>query len=298
MVDYDLIIVGAGPAGMNACLYASRAKLKVLVIEKNYPGGKVVKAKNIENYLGQEKIEGVDLALKMFQHSFSFGGEYKQGNVVDIIDYGNYKEVVLENAKYTCYAVIIAIGTSEKKMNIDGEDRLYGKGISYCPICDCSLCKNKIVAVVGNNQYANEGIQILSKYAQKIYCVDCDDSFITDKEKMIDKHNYKMININGKNHVEEIIIKKDENIESIQVDAIFPLLGDNPDTIFVKKLKITNDNKYIVVDKNQQTKIKGIFACGDCTNNVLKQITTASSEGAIAAIESNKYITNLKKTLQ
>ena len=211
MVDYDLIIVGSGPAGMNACLYATRANLSTLVIEKNYPGGKIVKTDKIENYLGTEMISGPDLALSMFKHSYAYGGVYEQGNVIDIVDYGDYKEVVLEDKKYKCYAVILAIGTSERKIGIPGEERLYGKGVSYCAVCDGLLYKNKEMVVIGSSKHALEESEYLSQFANKLYIItkqeSLDDKQILNNKKIEVLYNSEVTSINGKESVESITVK-------------------------------------------------------------------------------------------
>ena len=303
MLDYDLIIIGCGPAGMNACLYATRSKLKTLVIERNYPGGKVVKADSIENWIGTEKISGVDLSLQMFKHAFSYGGVYEQGNVLDIINNGDYKEVILKDKKYRCKAAIIAIGTSEKKIGIPGEEKYYGKGVSYCAVCDASLYKEKDMVVIGNSKHALEETLYLSKFAKKIYLIN-DKAVVEGEEelvKMIQEsavvevvNNSYPITIKGDSVVNEIVINKKGNEESIKTSVVFPLLGDNPDTKFIEKLNIVNDKGYVVVNEKKETAVKGIFAVGDCTNTPLKQIVTASSDGALAAIEAYKYIKNNK----
>lgn len=300
MTDYDVIIIGCGPAGMNACLYASRSNLKTLVIEKNCPGGKVIKANTIENWLGMDKITGVDLSLNMFKHSFSFGGVYEQGNVLDIIDHNDYKEVILKDKTYKCLTVIIAIGTSEKKIGIPGEEKFYGKGVSYCAVCDAPLYKNKDMVVIGNSAHAIEETVYLSKYARKIYFV-CDmPSFAENEEikQIRDKNNidimagYYPIRIEGEEGVNRIVLKKGNEERSLETSVVFPLLGDNPDTKFVERLNIVDDKNHIIVNDRKETKIPGIYAAGDCTNTPLKQIVTASSDGALAAIEAYKYIKN------
>ena len=181
MIDYDVIIIGSGPAGMNACLYATRSNLKTLVIEKNCPGGKVVKTNKIENWIGTQSVEGQELALNMFKHAFSNGGVYEQNNVLDIIDHKIYKEVILKDKKYRCYALIICVGTSERKIGIPGEEKFYGKGVSYCAICDGSLYKDKNMVVIGNSDYAIEEALYLSKYAKKILLINTDDELSANK---------------------------------------------------------------------------------------------------------------------
>lgn len=302
-VDYDLIIIGCGPGGMNACLYATRSKLKTLVIERNCPGGKVIKANTVENWIGVEKISGVDLSLQMFKHSFSYGGVYEQGNVLDVVDYKEYKEVVLKDKTYKCYAVIIAIGTSESKVGFEGEDKYYGKGISYCAVCDASLYKNKTMIVLGNSKHALEETLYLTDFANKIYLINEKDSFdvhqalktkIEENDRVKIIYNGKAKSVVGKDGVEGLVIEINNKEEMVEADVIFPLLGDIPDTKFINKLNITNDKGYIVVDEKKKTTIDGIYAVGDCTNTSLKQIVTASSDGALAAVEAYKYIKSIK----
>ena len=302
MIDYDVIIIGCGPAGMNACLYASRSNLKTLVIERNCPGGKVIKANTIENWLGTEKISGVDLSLNMFKHSFSFGGVYEQGNVLDVIDRGDYKEVVLRDKIYKFHAVIIAIGTSEKKIGIPGEEKFYGKGVSYCAVCDAPLYKNKDMVVIGNSAHAVEETVYLSKYARKIYFVyDMQDfaekeefSTIRDKDNIEVITGYRPNEILGEDVVNGIVLKNESEEKRLEASVVFPLLGDNPDTKFIERLNIVNDKNYVIVNDKKETSVNGIYAVGDCTNTPLKQIITASGDGALAAIEAYKYIKRKK----
>lgn len=300
MVDYDLIIIGSGPAGMNACLYATRSNLSTLVIDKNYPGGKLVKANKIENYMGLDNISGSDLALMMFKHAFSYGGEYEQGNVLDIQDKGIYKEVVLDDKIYKCYAVILAMGTSERKIGIPGEEKFYGKGVSYCALCDASLYKNKNMVVIGNSNHAIEEVNYLSNFASQIYLVS-KNKFKEENIKLNDKiivlEEYEVTSINGSEFVDSITLKKQDDFKNIETSVVFPLIGSSPDTMFAKRLKIVDEKNYIVVNNKQETDIKGIYAAGDCTNNNLKQIVSASADGAVAATEAFKYICKIKKSL-
>lgn len=303
MIDYDVIIIGSGPAGMNACLYATRSNLKTLVLERNYPGGKVVKASKIENWIGTECVGGADLALNMFKHAFSNGGVYEQNNVLDIIDCGKYKEVVLQGKKYKCYSVIVCVGTSERKIGIPGEDKFYGKGVSYCAICDGALYKNKTMVVIGDSDYAVEETLYLSKYAKKIYLINSKERLNVNPRLLNELSEYKNvevinncfpISINGEENVNSITVKSGNEI-IIPTPVVFPLLGNSPDSLFASRLGIVNNKGYIEVDEKMETKIKGIYAAGDCTNKPLKQIVTATADGAIAAIEAYKYINVLKK---
>ena len=301
MVDYDLIIIGSGPAGMNACLYATRSNLSTLVLEKNYPGGKIVKTDKIENYLGTESISGPDLALSMFKHSYSYGGIYEQGNVLDIIDCGTYKEVVLEDKKYKCYAVILAIGTSERKIGILGEEKFYGKGVSYCAVCDGPLYKNTQMVVIGSSTHALEECNYLSQFASKVYLITKKEN-ITEEQILHNKKievilNSEVTSINGNEYVDSVTIKNNDGEMKIHTSIVFPLLGSSPDSLIAKRLNVANDKNYIVVNQKQETAIPGIYAAGDCTNGTLKQIVSASADGAIAAMEAYRYIKNITKKL-
>ena len=305
MVDYDLIIVGSGPAGMNACLYATRSNLKTLVIERDYPGGKIVKANKIENWLGVESVEGSDLALQMFKHAFSQGGVYEQGNVLDIVDLGESKEVVLKDKRYRCYAVIVCVGTSERKMGIPKEDKFYGKGVSYCPVCDGALYKNKTMVVIGNSDHAVEETLYLSKFSKNIILINDKKELNIEKsllnmlnsnENVKLKNNSKLLSINGEIYVTSVtIIDADNKKIEIETSVVFPLIGSAPDTMFASRLKIVDEKNYIKVNEKQETIIKGIYAAGDCTNKPLKQIVTASSDGAVAAMEAYRYINKISK---
>lgn len=304
MIDYDVIIIGSGPAGMNACLYATRANLKTLVIERNYPGGKVVKANKIENWIGVDSVEGPDLALQMFKHAFSKGGVYEQNNVLDIVDFKSYKEVVLQNKTYKCYAVIICAGISERKMGIPGEEKFYGKGVSYCAVCDGSLYKGQTMVVIGNSDYAIEEALYLSKYAKNIIVINDKENLnvnsdllnkVKENKTIIVKNNCVPIAIKGDESVMGITVSENGAVYMLETPVVFPFLGNSPNSMFASRLGITDDKNYIKVNDKMETCIKGIYAAGDCTNKPLKQIITASGDGAIAAIETYKYISALKK---
>ena len=258
MVDYDLIIIGSGPAGMNACLYATRSNLSTLVIERNCPGGKVVRANVVENYLGTNSTSGPDLALSMFKHSFSYGGTYEQGNVLDVIDRDKYKEVILENKKYTCYSVIICSGISERKIGIPGEEKFYGKGVSYCALCDASLYKNKNMVVIGNSNYALEESLYLSKFGSRIYLLNDKENFkaetsiinkVLQNKKIEIINNCQITSINGNEYVESITV----NEKKIETSVVFPLVGSSPDSMFTSRLNIIDEQKYIIVNEKQET---------------------------------------------
>ncbi len=289
---FDLVIVGAGPAGMSAAIYASRAGLTTLMIEMGAPGGKLVKTHEISNYPGIETINGANLAMQMFNHSTSFSAQYVYGNVVNIVD-GETKQVVCDDATYECKAIIIASGTQEKLLGIAGEEENVGRGVSYCAVCDGAFFKDEEVAVIGAGNAALEEALYLTQFASKVHVVMRRDVFradqiIVDKiiqnEKVIVHQKYIPLEITSMNNkVDGIVVKSNEETETIKVKGIFPYIGADPMTHFVNHLDILNDHKYIIVDENMETKYKGIYGAGDVCQKGLRQVVTAVNDGAIAA---------------
>jgi thioredoxin reductase (NADPH) len=306
---YDLIIIGAGPAGLSAAIYASRGGLKVALLEKEAPGGKVIKTAEIENWPGVKSIQGPDLAYEMFDHAQKFGAEYLYGNVVDIIDEGQIKKVVCEDkTTYEAYAVIIATGTKERKLGIKGEDKLYGRGLSYCAVCDGALYKNQPMAVIGGGNSALEEALYLTRFTTKLYLIHRRDQFRA--EEIVVKHvkvnpaikfklKYVPVEILGDDKVTGIIIKNVETneTETLEVSAVFPFIGLDPESHFASNLNITNERGYILANEKMETTVKGIFVAGDVLEKELRQIVTASSDGAIAANSAIAYIDELKRNL-
>lgn len=302
---YDLIIIGAGPAGMAASIYASRAGLKVGMIEKDAPGGKMVRTNEIENYLGYEKIMGADLSLAMFNHALKFGSEYIYGDVIAIKDHGKVKQVVCEDQSYQTKALIIASGTIERKMNIPGEDAFYGKGVSYCAVCDGALYPQKPMMVIGGGNSALQEALYLTRFSDVVYLAHRRNEFRGEEHLATQVRNHPKIKlllrripqeIKGEKSVQSMVLKNldTEQLESYNVDVVFPFVGLDAATSFIKELDILDKNGYVMVDQDLQTKIPGIFAAGDVLDKHLRQILTASSDGAIAANAAITYIDNLK----
>lgn len=297
----DLIIIGAGPAGLTATIYARRANLDVMILESSAPGGKIVKTAEVENWPGQIHTTGPDLAFSMFEHAMSLKVDYQQGNVVNVED-GEVKVVHTDNGKkYYARAVLIATGTIERKMNVPGEQEFSNKGVSYCAVCDGALFKDKVVTVVGGGNSAVEEAIYLTKFASKVNIIIRRDVFRGDK-KVVDRlYENEKINVItksipkqvvGDNKVTGLMITNvDTNEDSVvETDGIFPFIGLDPITEFVKDLNIVDERNYIIANEKMETSVKGIYAAGDVIKKELRQIVTAANDGAVAAQEILKYI--------
>lgn len=295
-IQYEVVIIGAGPAGMAAAVYASRAGLKTAMLEKSAPGGKLVKTNEISNYPGFVTSGGPDLAFKMFEHSTAFGAEYLYGDVTRIHDHGNLKEIALaDGSSVFTKAVIVATGRDERLLNIPGEQRYTGAGVSYCAVCDGAFFKNQEVAVIGGGNAALEEAMYLTQFASKVHIVIRRDVFRADeivqkqleeneKIHVIKKHvPVEILGEDGK--VCAIVLKNVETQEetTLAVNAVFPYIGQDPGTSFVDHLDILDDQRYILTDERMATKVPGIYAAGDVIHKTLRQVVTATSDGAIAA---------------
>ena len=296
---YDLIIIGAGPAGLNAAVYACRAGLSVGIVEKETPGGKMVKTETIENYIGVPSVNGAELGLKMFNQATSFGATYLYGDVLKIEKEENFK-IICDVDTYEAKRVIVATGTSERKLGIHGEDKFYGRGISYCAVCDGALYKDQDMAVIGGGNSALQEALYLSRYAHKLYLIHRRDGFrgedvLVERIKKMPNIelvlNAEPLGIYGDKKVKNIVVKdKNTNEErTIDVAVVFPFVGFDPATKFLPKEVLDKDG-YVLVDNNFETSIKGLYAAGDCLPKDLKQVITATSDGAIAATKVAKSL--------
>lgn len=294
--SYDLIIVGAGPAGMTAAIYAARSNLKILVIEKGLFGGKMTKTYEIDNYPGFSNIKGLELSMNMYQQMSEYPNiEYINDEVVDISLDGEVKIVKALENEYSSKYLIIATGTQERLLNIPGEADNIGKGVSFCAVCDGSFFRNKDVVVIGGGNSALEESLYLANIVNKVTIVIRRDVFraaANIQEKVINTPNIEIIKshspmeiIADENKVTAIKLKSnlDGSEQVIETSAVFPYIGLDPISSFAKSLDISNADGYFEVDKNFMTSIEGIYACGDVINKHLRQIVTATNDGAIAA---------------
>lgn len=294
-MEYDVIIIGCGPAGLSAGVYATRAGMNVLMLDAGAPGGKINLTAELENWPGDKKVAGPELAYRMYEHATSLGAVYEYGRVVDIKDHGNEKEVVCEDATYKAKAVIIASGTKERQMGLAKEVALTGRGISYCAVCDGPFFRGEEVIVVGGGNSALQEAEYLTTFASKVHLIVRRDVFRADKavsDKVVNnpkieihflRKPYEILEENNK--VTGMIVENSNTHEqeTIMASAIFPFVGLDPVTDFVKDLGITDENGYILTDENMETSVKGIYAAGDVRKKMLRQVVTATNDGAIAA---------------
>ena len=307
---YDVIIIGAGPGGMTAAVYTVRSNLKTLMLEKMAPGGKMITTWEVENYTGLGKLSGFDISEKMFNHTQELGVEYAYGDVVEIKDLGDKKQVITADGNvYETYVVIIATGTIPRKLGVPGEDRLYSKGISWCAVCDGAFFKGKHVLVAGGGNSAIEEAVYLTTMNVRVTVLNILDTLQADAKAveqakntgMIDfKLGYEVLTFNGDKKLESITVRNNhtQEEEELPLEGAFIFVGQIPETSFVKDLGITTKYGYIDVNHRMETKIPGIYGIGDVIEKELRQIVTAASDGAIAAQASAKYIEQVRQKLR
>lgn len=310
--DYDLVVIGGGPAGMTAAIYAQRANLKTVIIEKYVAGGKMIKTSEIENYPGYDYILGPDLSEKMQKQVEKLQVEFISDKVVKIIDNADHKvkKVILASDDiFIAKGVIIATGSLERKIGALGEEEYANRGVSYCAVCDGALFKNKIITVVGGGYAACEEALYLTRFTNKVNLIHRRDQFRAD-DKTVNKVKtneninlitdhvvLKVLGTEDKKKVGKLKIQnvKTKKITEITTDALFPYIGSDPVTKFVKDLDICDSNGYIVVNDKCQTRIPGLYAAGDVIAKNLRQIVTAVNDGAIAAQYLINFIDNFNE---
>lgn len=299
---YDVIVIGAGPAGMTAALYASRSNLSVLMIERGAPGGQMNNTAEIENYPGFESIMGPELAMKMYDNVARFGTKNEYGIVQDVVDHGNYKEVITEDNSYQGKTVIIATGCVHRKLGVAGEEEYAGRGVSYCAVCDGAFFRNKKLLVVGGGDSAVEEAIYLTQFASEVVIVHRRDELraqkiIQDRAFANDKIRFIWDSVVDEIHGNDMVVtgatvrnlKTGESHEEA-AQGVFIYVGLDPLSGPVKNLGVTNDEGWIKTDDQMRTTIPGVFAIGDGREKTLRQITTAVGEGGIAGQQVFQYI--------
>ncbi len=307
---YDVIIIGAGPAGMTAAVYTSRANLSTLMIERGIPGGQMANTEEVENYPGFETILGPELSTKMFDHAKKFGAEYAYGDVSEIVVDGDYRIVKAGGKEYKALAVIISSGAEYKKMGIPGELEFGGRGVSYCAVCDGAFFKGKDLVVVGGGDSAVEEGAFLTKFANKVTIVHRRDklraqkilqdrAFANEKIDFIWNTTLKEIHgTDGKVSSVTLVSTVDGSEREFPTQGVFIYIGMLPLTKPFASLGILNENGYIVTNDKMETTIPGIFGAGDVRDKMLRQIVTATGDGSVAAQSAQHYIENLRDTMK
>lgn len=294
---YDLIIIGAGPAGLTSALYALRANKKVLIIEKESIGGQMASSPLIENYPGFDSISGAELSNNMFNQLSNFDFDIEIEEVIKIIP-GKIKKVITTDNSYETKSVIIATGSKYRLLGIENEENLIGKGIHFCVACDGAFYKDKVVSVIGGGNSAIINAITLSDLCSKVYLIQ-NLSKLTGEKVLIDKLNKKdnveiILNANidkifGDDELESIDVKVNNKVRNIKIDGMFISIGLNPETDIFKDILSLNDYGYIKSD-DCVTELEGVFVAGDCRDKKVRQITVATSDGTIASQEALKYL--------
>jgi|Deesub1362A_J573_1020465.scaffolds.fasta_scaffold00051_71 thioredoxin reductase (NADPH) len=307
METYDVIVIGAGPAGLSAAIYTARAGLKTLILEREFPGGRLAKAPKIENYPGVMKTSGPELVATMKQQAERFGAEIRSGEDVVQLELAGDEKIVRTHSgnAFKALAVIVAIGTNKKKLVVPGEEKFLGSGVSYCAICDAPFYRDKVVVIVGNGQEAGEEAIILSEFAKEVIIIpngelEMEHALLEDlknKSNVSILEDTRVREIKGDSMVSSILVEdlNGDNGREIPVGGVFISLGGVPMSNVIKNAGINVDNGgCIIVDRNQRTNIEGVFAAGECTCGGMQAITSAG-EGAMAGIKASSYVKKKKR---
>ncbi|MDO4804113.1 MAG: thioredoxin-disulfide reductase [Lachnospiraceae bacterium] len=300
---YDLIIIGSGPAGLTAAIYATRAKLDFIIIEQNFmSGGQVVNTYEVDNYPANPGISGMDLSMKMREHAEGLGAEFVTEAVVSVELAGDVKKVVTDYNSYEAKTVILAAGAEHRKLGVPGELEFAGMGVSYCATCDGAFFRGKDVAVVGGGDVALEDAIFLARICEKVYVIHRRDELRGAKVlqdrllalpnvEMVWSHNVKSIEgANGKVDKVNVVSAKDGSEKSLAVSGVFMAVGIQPtNALFVGQLEMDRGG-YVVAGEDGKTSLPGVFAAGDLRTKQLRQIITACADGANAVTSVQEYL--------
>ena len=297
---YDIIIIGAGTAGLSAAIYGLRAGKKVLVLEQLSYGGQIVNTPEIENYPGIKNISGFDFATGLYEQATALGAEVRYEQVTGIAD-GAEKQVITTEGTYSCKAIIIATGAKNRPLGLEREEELIGGGVSYCATCDGAFYKNRPVAVNGGGNTALEDALFLSNSCSKVYLIHRRDSFRGEAkqvEQLKAKENVEFVlnatvtALLGEDQVEgvEVTDKISGEKRTLQVDGLFIAIGQMPENAVFAPLIKLDEAGYVVAGEDCRTNVEGIYAAGDCRTKTVRQLTTAAADGAVAALAACAYI--------
>lgn len=302
---YDVLVIGAGPAGITASIYAKRANLNVAVFEGNVPGGQLVNYNDIENYPGVKTFNAIELATDMLNHLDKLEIEVKYEQVTLVEDHGTHKRVVSEMGSYDTKVVIMATGNIPRRLGVENEESLAYNGISWCAICDGPIYKGRDIVVIGGGNSAVEESQYLTTLATSVTIVQNLDKLTAEAkavEKLVNTDNvtvYYESRVNkflkdGKGNLSGVVItNKDGKEITLKAEGVFEYIGMRPVTEMVQALGVTTDYGYIKVNEKMETKVPGLFACGDVTEKQIRQVVTAAGDGAVAAQNAIRYLESL-----
>ena len=307
---YDVIVIGAGPGGLTAALYASRSNLSTLIIERGVPGGQMMNTAEVENYSGFSSIKGPELSENMYEGAIRFGAEHIYGDIKEIIDGREYKTVLSGKKEYKAKAIVIATGAEHRKLGADGENQYNGRGVSYCAVCDGAFFRNKHLMVIGGGDSAVEEGTYLTQFAEKVTIVHRRDELRAQKilqerafknEKVDFIWNATVETIFGDDMKVTGLKLKDTQtgeLSDVSADGVFIYVGILPNTDQFKNLGITDHEGWIITNERMETAIPGIFAVGDVRLTPLRQIATAVGDGSLAGDNAFHYIERLNESLE
>lgn len=300
--DYEIIIVGAGPAGLTAGLYASRSKLNVVAFERLAPGGEILNTEHVEDYPGFELIGGPELAQKFTDHAVKFGLKIEMEDVSEIRKDGDDFLVKTDMGEHRCGAVIYTPGGYPRKLEIPGEEEYAGKGVSYCALCDGAFFQDEVITVVGGGNSAVEEAQFLTKYGSRVYLIHRRQGFRAHQvvvDKLADNEKAEFI----LDHVAEEVIGdgkemkklrirnlKTNEMKEIEANGLFVFVGFIPHTDIIKEDIEKDEGGFIITNQNMETRIPGLFVAGDCRSQLIRQITNAAGDATTAAVAAEKYL--------
>ncbi|MHB1347247.1 MAG: NAD(P)/FAD-dependent oxidoreductase [Candidatus Humimicrobiaceae bacterium] len=300
---YDLIIIGAGPAGIAAGIYAARKKMSVLLLEKYFEvGGQLIKNAKIDNYPGSPEVSGFELAQNLKKHLVNFDVTILEEKVLKLENSNRLFEAFTEKNIYKSKSILIATGMEEKRSGAANEEKFIGRGISFCATCDAPLYKDKIVGIYGSGSEAEKTVLELLPFAKTVYFItnkEYDNYYLEEVKKNVKsgniliRNNTRIKSFEGEENLEKVSIITGGKIEELMLEGFFINLGYTPVTVFVSDILKINDKNEIVIDLINRTSLMGVFAAGDCTNYPYKQVITATAQGAAAALSSYRYLHGL-----
>ena len=301
-MDYDTIIIGGGPAGLSAGVYAMRSRLKAILIEKYSCGGQMIVTDFVENYPGFcDGITGAELSVAMEKQARNLGLEIKSAEVVNVDFTAPEKRLVTSEGEFRAPTIILATGATPRRLNLPGEDRLTGRGVSYCATCDGAFFRDKPIAVVGGGNTAVQDAVFLSRFASKVTIIHRRDALRATRilqerafknEKVEIAWDSVVSEILGETKVSGLTLRnvRDGSERTLSVEGVYILIGTDPHTEFLRGHVALDPGGYILTDEDMHTSVPGVFAAGDCRRKSLRQMVTAAADGAIAAVEAEKYI--------